>query len=78
MPPGWDDPPITHSGEGRWAGAFLTHDSMFAVGMVDRDPKDLCVWGFVGMPLCIPCWLAVSSRRVVVPFRAALDQHSNR
>jgi hypothetical protein len=27
VPPGWDAPPISMSGEGRWAGAFLTHDS---------------------------------------------------
>ena len=36
-----DAPPITHTGPGRWAGAFLTHDSMEVVGMAERDPRDL-------------------------------------
>jgi hypothetical protein len=42
VPPDWDAPPITHSGEGRWAGAFLTHDSMTVAGNNEpRDPKEL-------------------------------------
>jgi hypothetical protein len=41
VPPDWDSAPITHSGSGRWAGAFLTHDSMEVLGMDPRDPRDL-------------------------------------
>jgi hypothetical protein len=40
VPADWDKPPITHSGSGRWAGAFLTHDSMEVKGMVNRQPKE--------------------------------------
>lgn len=28
VPSEWSEGPITHSGSGRWAGAFLTHDAM--------------------------------------------------
>mmetsp|Transcript_27593 Transcript_27593/g.55539 ORF Transcript_27593/g.55539 Transcript_27593/m.55539 type:complete len:589 (+) Transcript_27593:71-1837(+) len=41
VPPNWDAAPLTHSGSGRWAGAFLTHDSMAVAGMEARDPRDL-------------------------------------
>jgi len=41
VPPRWDEPPIGHSGNGRWAGAFLTHDMMEVAGMPPRSEQEL-------------------------------------
>ena len=47
VPPGWDSKPLKDDGTPgeRWAGAFLTHDSVVVQGMADRlatSSKKVC------------------------------------